>query len=313
MTRKILGEVGRKHGHAPAEGPGPPRAHPRGCGVLPRDPGREKGSGDDARRDRHLGGNADPHAQAAGDARERKPTLGTAARGDARRLGGRHPWGGHPGKKGQDASKGADVGQPQLVGHTREEPGGKGEHRRHADREKRGGKSAEPPGHKDRRAGQEQQLKQGVGNERGPLDAYAKRAAGQHVVKPCKQAQPPTIGRCRVHVAAERGVLVVDMAHARLPAGEHLLGLGDPLEAVLVALGDDELPLTVRVSGRGARVGNVRRPRAAHQAGHGVDPLRPHVAGPCQVAAGTDRERHPHARENPGNWAHSGHAGIAGV
>ena len=103
------------------------------------------------------------------------------------------------------------------------------------------------------------------------------------MVEPRDRAQPPPVRRSWSHLPPARSVFVVDVPHPPLPLREHLLRLGNPFEAVLVALGHDQLPLSVGIAGRRGGLDDVNGFGPTREVRDVVDPLNPREIGPDQV------------------------------
>ena len=297
VRRRILQQIRCQDCRPATKRPGPPGRNrcvagrtSRGC--RPRDPGGHQRARENPCNDRHQRGNVDPHAQTTQNSRQGKPATAPPAIT-------------HSCQQREQAPQGADARQPVMIWHARKESRRERKSGRQSKRKQPGSEGPEPPRNKSRRPDQRQPVQQRIRKKRGPFHREADRPARNGVIDPRDEPQPPAVRRGCQHFAAEGCIVTVDVTNPPFLTCEHLLGLRQPAKAGFIALRHDQLPLPVRITGRGGRIDNIHGPGPAGQAGDILDPLQSSLAGPDDQAAGTDRCNQPDQRGNPGKHAHS--------
>jgi hypothetical protein len=156
--------------------------------------------------------------------------------------------------------------------------GGEGEEGRQGRRREARRQEAEAPGDKDdgrqapKRAGAAGRRTSPPTRSDGPRSGMPGDPSGG---SRREEAEPPAVGRRRVHLVARPGRSHSRRGERATPAGEHLAGLVQPLEALVVVAGHDQqgLPLSIARARQGLRgpgppevLGDVVDPAAARMA-----------------------------------------------
>lgn len=189
-----------------------------------------------------------------------------------------------------------------VIRHAGQKPAGERKQAREPDRESCGGGAAEDARNDDRGDNQQQGVQQRIGEQGSAFDGQAEWTAGELVIDPGDGTEPPAIRGGEVDGTAEGGVVVIDVAEAPFAGGEHLLGLGDPVIAVVVALGDDQLATIAFIAGE--RTG-VERDVLACDGGDGFDAGDAGARGPELESEGANEDRDPEERRGPETGLHS--------
>ncbi len=122
----------------------------------------------DSNNVRRLIGDADPKAQASDKACEKQPPLRPPGIARMGRL--------KPGEDRQDAHERAGKRQSVVVGDARQEFPRERKQDAQSHGDKGAGHPAEPPGDKERPDNNQKPLKEGIGDQGGPLKRCAERA-----------------------------------------------------------------------------------------------------------------------------------------